>query len=258
MVDPDMKRYLRRNWFWLIVNVAAALPLILLLWDMATGGLSANPIDDITDRTGKPALILLVLSLACTPTQIVTGWREPIHVRKALGLWAFAYASCHFLNFVGNDYLFDLQLILKDGLATKPYIVAGLTAFVLLIPLAITSTRGWQKRLGKRWTSLHKLVYVIGVVAVIHFLWLVKAADRLEPLMYALIIALLLVVRIPPVRRRIITTRRSILGTPSHPTSARRTPPRQPRAAAASTESSPAAASPVHASDFADVAPPNA
>lgn len=216
-----MARGLRRNWFWLGVNVAAAIPLMWLLWDMAAGNLSVNPIDDITDRTGKAAIILLLLSLACTPAHIVAGWRQPIQVRKALGLWAFAYATFHLLNFVGNDYLFDVQMILRDGIATKPFVVVGFLAFLLLIPLAITSTRGWMRRMGRKWKTLHNLVYVIAPLAVVHFLWLAKAAEDWEPLLYGAIVALLLLVRIPPVRRRFVSARRT---KPARAPAAGRTP----------------------------------
>jgi sulfoxide reductase heme-binding subunit YedZ len=200
--------YLRRHWFWLLVNVAAAIPLAQLVWNLAAGAF-VNPIDDITERTGKAAIILLILSLACTPANLLTSWRQPIAVRRSLGLWAFAYAGIHFLNFVGLDYGFDLGFILQDGLPTKPYILVGFTAFLLLVPLAITSTKGWQKRLGRNWKRLHKLAYVAGVAAVIHFLWLAKAAEDWEPLLYGLILALLLLVRVPTVRRRIVAQRQS-------------------------------------------------
>lgn len=197
---------LRRHWFRLLVNVAAAIPLAQLAWNIAAGAF-VNPIDDITERTGKAAIILLLLSLACTPANLITGWRQPITVRRSLGLWAFAYAGVHFLNFVGLDYGFDLGFILQDGLPTKPYILVGFTAFLLLVPLAITSTKGWQKRLGRNWKKLHKLAYVAGGAAVVHFLWLAKAAEDWEPLLYGLILALLLLVRMPPVRRRIVAQR---------------------------------------------------
>jgi len=205
------RNYVRDNGFWLAVNIAAAIPLVWLAWDFQQGNLSFNPIDDITDRTGKAAIILLLLSLAMTPANIVFGWRKGITVRKALGMFAFVYASFHLLNFVGYDYGFDLQLIWQDGIATKPFIVAGLIAFLIMVPLAITSTRASMRRLGKKWKTLHRIVYVAGIVAVIHFLWLAKAAEDWEPLLYGAILALLLLVRVPPVRSRIIETRRRLL-----------------------------------------------
>ncbi len=204
--------WLRKHWFWLAVNIAAALPLLLLGYDAWQGELGVNPITAITNRTGTTALVLLTLSLACTPANIVLGWRQPLAVRKALGMWAFVYASFHLLNFVGLDYGFNMRLILADGLPTKPYILVGLLAFLILVPLAVTSTKGWMKRLGPRWKSLHSWVYLAGIAAVVHFFWKAKAAERLEPVLYGLALALLLIVRLPPVRKRIVNLRRSLIG----------------------------------------------
>ena len=114
-------------------------------------------------------------------------------MRKALGLYAFLYASLHLLNFVGLDYGFDLGFIAQDALLDKPYILAGLLALLILLPLAITSTRGWMKRLGRNWKRLHQLVYGAGVLAVLHFFWQAKVAERWEPLLYGLALALLLI-----------------------------------------------------------------
>ena len=214
---------LRKNWFWLAVNIAAAIPLLLLAYDAWMGDLGVNPITTITNRTGKTALILLVLSLACTPANIVLGVRRQLTVRKSLGLWAFAYASLHLLNFVGLDYGFSLRLILADGLPAKPYILVGLLAFLILVPLAITSTDGWKKRLRHQWKSLHRWVYVAGIAAVVHFFWKVKAAEEVEPLLYGLGVALLLLVRVPPVRRRIVAMRYRI--SPAKPAAAPRAAP---------------------------------
>jgi sulfoxide reductase heme-binding subunit YedZ len=202
-----MTVWLKKNWFWLGVNVGAAVPLLWLAWDLWQGNLSVNPIDDITDRTGKAAIILLILSLACTPANIVFGWRRPLQVRKALGMFAFVYASVHLLNFVGLDYGFDVGLLLADGLPSKPYILVGLLSFLLLVPLAITSSKGWMKRLGPAWKRLHRLAYVAAGAAVVHFLWLAKAAEDFEPLIYGAILGILLLVRVPPVRRRIVAWR---------------------------------------------------
>ncbi len=210
-----MKAYWKKNWLFWLVNIVAAVPLVLLLWDYQNSALGFNPLTEITHRTGNTAVQLLLLSLACTPLITITGWRQPATVRKSLGLWAFVYASFHLLNFVGLDYGFDLQFILMDGLPTKPYILIGLLAFLMLTPLAITSTKGWQRRLGKNWKRLHKLVYVIGVAAIIHFFWAVKAADDWEPALYAIALSLLLVARIPAVRRRIVAWRTARWPTPA-------------------------------------------
>jgi sulfoxide reductase heme-binding subunit YedZ len=201
--------YWRKHWLWILANLGALFPLAWLLWDISQGNLSVNPIDDITDRTGKAALVLLMLSLACTPVNILLGFSQVITVRKTLGLYAFAYASLHLLNFVGLDYGFNLDLIFGDALLTKRFVLAGLSTFVILVPLAITSTKWWMRRLGRNWKRLHQLVYAAGVLAVIHFLWLVKAAERWEPLIFALILTLLLAVRIPLVRRTLVGLRQA-------------------------------------------------
>ncbi|NJN81293.1 MAG: sulfoxide reductase heme-binding subunit YedZ [Caldilineaceae bacterium] len=198
---------LRKNWLWLAVNLAAAVPLLLLAWDFATDSLGINPIDAITDRTGTAALITLIASLAVTPINIIFGYRPIIKVRKSLGLFAFFYAALHFLTFVGLDYGFSLYFILQDGLVQKPYILAGFAAFLILLPLAITSTKGWMRRLGRNWTRLHSLVYAAGILAVLHFIWIAKI-DLGEPLIYAVVLGLLLLVRVPKVRKTIANWRR--------------------------------------------------
>jgi methionine sulfoxide reductase heme-binding subunit len=192
---------LKKHWLWLVANLGAAYPLVFLLWDFWTDQLGINPIADITTRTGKAALILLLLSLACTPVNMLLSWPKVLNLRKSLGLWAFGYVSLHLLNFVGLDYGFDLRLILGDTLITKRYIIVGFSAFLLLLPLALTSTKGWMKRLGRNWKRLHRLVYVAGGLAALHFIWLVKAARLNEPLIYAGVLAVLLIFRLPPVRK---------------------------------------------------------
>lgn len=198
---------MRTKWLFWIANIGAAIPLLWLAWDYGQGNLGVNPIAEITTRTGKTGLIVLLLSLACTPLMTVTGWRQPGTVRKSLGLWAFVYATFHLLNFVGLDYGFDLGFILQDGLPTKPYIVVGLLAFLILVPLALTSTKGWQRRLGKNWKRLHRFVYLAGVAVIVHFLWIAKAADDWEPALYGLLLSILLTLRVPAVRKRIVSWR---------------------------------------------------
>jgi sulfoxide reductase heme-binding subunit YedZ len=197
---------LRRHWFVWASQIGAAFPLLLTAWDWQVGNLSINPIDDLTDRTGGTAINLLLLSLAVTPVQTVTGWHSLAPLRKLLGLWAFAYAVIHLLIFVGLDYGFDWRLIWLDGLPTKLYILAGLAALLILTPLAITSTRGWMKRLGKWWKRLHRLVYLAGILAVVHYIWVAKVAYG-APTVYAVILALLLAARIPWVRTRLAQLR---------------------------------------------------
>jgi len=227
-----MSTYLRKNWLFWVANIGAAVPLLWLAWDFWQGNLSVNPIADITTRTGKAALILLLLSLACTPLITLTGWRQPGTVRKSLGLWTFVYASFHLLNFVGLDYGFDLGFILQDGLPTKPYIVVGLLAFLILLPMAITSTKGWQRRLGKNWKQLHKLVYVAGVAVIVHFFWIAKAADDWEPALYGIILSALLILRVPTLRKRIVAWRQSV----TTPTTSHRSPARSAKPLATTTD----------------------
>ena len=205
----NLKTYLSKNWFWLAVNIAVAMPLLLLGWDALFDNLSVNPIDDFTDRTGKAAIVILLLSLACTPANTVFGFRRALTVRKSLGLWAFAYATLHLLVFIGLDYGFSWELIFQDALLGKQFIIAGFIALLILLPLAITSTRYWMRRLGKNWKRLHQLVYVAGVLAVVHFLLLVKA-DRTEPLIYATVLAVLLLLRVPQVRKSIVKWRKEL------------------------------------------------
>lgn len=193
--------FLRREGFWWAVTLAALTPLFWLLWRAAIGDLGVDPVNTINNVTGRAAIIALFLSLACTPLSTILGFHRALTVRKSLGLIAFLYVSLHLLNFVGLDYGLNPELIVQDALLSKPYILAGGLAFLLLLPLAITSTRGWMRRLGKRWKQLHRLVYVAGALAVLHFLWQAKATERWEPAIYGALLILLLVVRIPPVRR---------------------------------------------------------
>lgn len=187
------------------VHVASLAPLALLIWDGLQRHLTANPIQAITLRTGKPALILLVLSLACAPVSSVLGLRLALKWRRPLGLYAFFYAALHFLTFTVLDYGLDLFL-LREAIFEKRYALVGFAAFVLLVPLAITSTRGWMKRLGKRWKRLHRVVYVAGVLVVVHYIWLVKA-DRREPLLWGAVVLLLLSLRLPFLRRALVKIR---------------------------------------------------
>ena len=194
-----IRNYISNSWLWLLANIGAAFPLVWLLWDQVTDNLSINPIDDYTDRTGDTAIVLLLLSLAVTPIITVTGWRKVSTIRKSLGVWALLYAFLHMLVFVGLDYAFSLEFILLDGLPTKPYILVGLAALLILIPLGLTSTKGMQKRLGKNWKKLHRWVYAAGILAAIHFIWVRKVAFG-QPTILAIILALLLIARIPAVR----------------------------------------------------------
>jgi sulfoxide reductase heme-binding subunit YedZ len=185
--------------FRLLVHLGALTPLALLIWDALHDDLTVNPIQAATLRTGKPALVLLVLSLACTPLHTVFGFKQALQVRRALGLYAFLYVSLHFAIFVGLDYGFDLEL-LKGAIFEKRYALVGFSAGLILLPLAITSFKYWQKRLGQRWKRLHRLVYLAALLAVIHYTWLVKSDIR-QPLAWGALVVLLLLLRLPAVRR---------------------------------------------------------
>ena len=198
-------RNLRNNWLRIATHIAAFAPFALLMWDFFQDRLTVNPIQEITFRTGKTALVLLILCLACTPINTTLNYKPVTALRRPLGLWAFFYATLHFLTFVWLDYGLDLGLILET-IREKRYVLAGFAAFLLLIPLAVTSTRGWQRRLGKRWKPLHRLVYLAAPLVIVHYIWLVKADIR-EPLFYGAIVALLLAARVPRVRRAIVRMR---------------------------------------------------
>jgi len=160
-----------------------------------TDGLGANPIEALLHWAGRWALILLLTGLAITPVRRLTGWNRIIKVRRLIGLFAFFYASLHLLIYLGLDQGFAWSFIVEDVL-DRPFITVGMAAYLLLIPLAITSTRGWIRRLGKRWRRLHRLVYVAAGLGTLHFYWKVKA-DTFWPLVVATILALLLLVRLP-------------------------------------------------------------
>lgn len=187
-----------------------------IILDFATGNLSANPIQEIEQRTGRHAITLLVLSLACTPLNNIFGWRELIKRRRALGLYAFMYATIHVIVFVHLDYGLAWSLIVQT-VFEKPYIVVGLLAFLMLIPLAFTSFDIWKKRLGKTWKRLHRAVYLIAPLAVLHYAWGKKGdffalrGEIVRPLIYGLIVLLFLIVRIPQVRRAVASARDRVL-----------------------------------------------
>ena len=177
------------------VFAAALAPLLWLVWRALVGELSVNPIEDITHTTGRWALRLLVVTLAVTPLRRLMGWQAAIRFRRMLGLFAFFYATLHFLTYVVLDQFFGWEFILGD-IAKRPYITMGFTAFVLMIPLALTSTAGMVRRLGgRRWSLLHRLIYASAICGVVHYLWKVKADTR-DPLAYAAVVLVLLSVRV--------------------------------------------------------------
>jgi methionine sulfoxide reductase heme-binding subunit len=197
--------WLRRTWLPILTHVGALLPLARLIWNFFHDQLTANPIQYITFQTGKSALVLLVLALACTPLNTIFELKRAVGLRKTLGLYAFLYATLHFLTFVGLDYQFDPEL-LKEAIFKKRYALVGFAAFLSLLPLAITSTKGWMRRLGKNWKRLHRLIYLAALLAVIHFVWLVKSDIR-EPLAYGAVVFLLLALRLRTIRRNLVGLR---------------------------------------------------
>ncbi len=205
-----LKLLLTPKWLKRITHVAALLPLAWLLLDVYRGNLSVNPIQDITFRTGKPALVLLILSLACTPANTLFGFRQGLAIRKLLGLYAFLYVSLHLLVFVGLDYGFD-PLLLQEAIFEKRYALVGFAAFLILVPLAVTSTRGWMKRLGKRWKTLHRGAYVAAGLAVLHYIWLVKSDIR-QPVAWGVFLTVLLLARHSWIRARVSRLRQRIQG----------------------------------------------
>ena len=178
------------------VHVAALTPLAILAWqvlDVARTGsnaLGADPVAEIEHRLGLWALRLLLATLAITPLRQLTGQPVLVRFRRMLGLYAFAYATLHFSAYLVLD-LRGYWAIVFEEIAKRPYITVGFAAWLLLVPLAVTSTKGWIRRLGRNWARLHKLVYLVGVLAVLHFWWIVKTDVR-EPLLYAAILAVLL------------------------------------------------------------------
>ena len=170
------------------------LPLALLLWETATQGLGSNPIEKVLHHTGWWGLFVLVLSLAVTPLRRWTGVNSLIQARRTLGLFAFFYIALHVVTYVGLDQFFAWGYILEDVLE-RPFITVGMLSFLLLLPLAITSTRGWIRRLGRNWTRLHRLVYPAAILGVIHYIWGVKT-EALAPFLFAAVVALLLGTRL--------------------------------------------------------------
>jgi sulfoxide reductase heme-binding subunit YedZ len=188
--------------------LVCALPLAWLLAraaGIAGPGLGPNPIDEIMDRLGDWGLRLLLATLCVTPLAVTLRKPWLVGLRRMLGLFAFTYLSLHFLNWLVLDQWFDLGAIAAD-IAKRPYITVGFTAYALLVPLAVTSTAGWMRRLGRRWHRLHRLVYAAAILGCAHFWWQVKA-DWREPAVYAAILALLLGWRIHRARQRAVTAR---------------------------------------------------
>jgi methionine sulfoxide reductase heme-binding subunit len=187
-----MGAWLRSPKLWLFG--ICLLPLLRLIVLGGSGGLGANPIEFITRSTGTWTLTGLLLTLSVTPLRRLTGRAELIRYRRMLGLFTFFYACLHFVTYIWLDQFFDPAAIAKD-IVKRPFITVGFTAFVLLIPLAATSTHAMMRRLGRRWQQLHRLVYPIALLGVVHYLWLVKK-DLTEPLIYGAVLLVLLALRL--------------------------------------------------------------
>jgi sulfoxide reductase heme-binding subunit YedZ len=198
------------------IHLYAWSALVFITLDFLTGRVSVNPIQELEQRTGRHAITLLVLSLACTPLNTFFKWPELLKRRRALGLYAFMYAAIHVVIFVDLDYGLAWSLIVQTVIQ-KPYILVGMISFLLLIPLAFTSFDVWKMRLRKNWKRLHQLIYLIAPLVVLHYAWGKKGdffalrGEIIRPLIYGLIVVLLLVFRIPPVRRAIASLRDRIL-----------------------------------------------
>jgi sulfoxide reductase heme-binding subunit YedZ len=193
----NVQGFVSTRGFKLGLFVLCLFPLARLVTLGVTGGLGANPIEFITRSTGTWTLVGLLLTLSITPLRRLTGWAALVRHRRMLGLFAFFYASLHFVTYIWLDQFFDLASVARD-IVKRPFITVGFAAFVLLMPLALTSTQVMMRRLGRRWQQLHRLVYGIAILGVLHYLWLVKQ-DLGQPLIYGGVLALLLGARLPRV-----------------------------------------------------------
>jgi sulfoxide reductase heme-binding subunit YedZ len=186
-----------------IVFLLALLPLGRLVWLGSAGDLGANPIEFITRSMGTWTLVFLCLSLAMTPARMLTGWTGFIHLRRMLGLFCFFYATVHFLIWLWLDHNFSLAAMWQDVLE-RPYITFGFLAFVLLIPLALTSNRWAQRKLGRRWSHLHRMIYGIAILAILHYWWHKAGKSDYETVsIYLGVIVVLLLLRLPFIQQYI-------------------------------------------------------
>ena len=170
------------------------IPVTWLVWRAVMDRLGANPIEEILHHLGRAALIFLLVTLSVTPLRRLTGWNPIVQARRPLGLFAFFYLTLHLLTYAVLDQTLDFEFIVEDVLIRR-YIMVGFIAWLLLVPLAVTSTKGWIRRLGKRWRKLHRLVYVATSLGVLHFYWQVKA-DTYWPIVAASVLASLMLLRV--------------------------------------------------------------
>lgn len=188
------------------VHIYAWSSIVILLFKFLTDNFSANPIQDLERATGRHAITLLVLALACTPINTIFKWSEPLKRRRALGLYALLYVTIHLIIYLNLDYGLAWSLIIPDVIK-KPRLIVGFLAFLLMIPLGITSFDIWKKRLGKNWKRLHKIVYLITPLAVLHYVWSKKGdlltfqGEIFKPAIYGLIVLIFLILRIPAIRK---------------------------------------------------------
>lgn len=190
------------------IHIYAWSAIVWIVIQMSAGTFSINPIQELEQRTGRHAITLLMLSLLCTPVKTIFKWNEPLKRRRTLGLYAFLYAAIHVIIFVDLDYGLAWSQIAQT-VFQKPYILVGVVTFLMLIPLAVTSFDIWKIRLGKNWKRLHQTVYLIAPLAILHYAWSKKgdfftlSGDIVRPLIYGLIFAVFLILRIPAVRKAV-------------------------------------------------------
>ena len=182
-----------------VVHLLCLAPLCLLVVAAFNDALGANPVEKLTHETGQWTLRLLLVTLSLSPLRQWSGTAAWIRFRRILGLYSYFYCCCHFSIWFIADHSFDPGSMIED-IVKRPYITLGFSAFLLLLPLAVTSNQAMIRRLGRKWKSLHQLVYLVLLLGVLHFIWLVKA-DYLEPTIYAIIAMILLIHRVGPIKR---------------------------------------------------------
>ena len=202
-------KWLKKHWLSCLTHLGALTPLVVWSWQYGQGRFFA-PVSAIMSRTGYAGLLLLLLTLAITPLRIIFGFTSLLRIRRALGLYTFAYVVLHLLTFAGWDYGFDWDL-LRTAIFNQQYVLLGFAAFFLLLLLALTSTTKWQKRLGPRWKELQRLIYLIALLDIAHVMWLRK--NIWEPWPYLVVIALLFLIRVPFIQTAIRKTRRKLQNT---------------------------------------------
>jgi methionine sulfoxide reductase heme-binding subunit len=198
-------RWIKQNWHRILAHAVGLAPAALFALDYLRDDVGPLLNRDLTLRSGSAGLLMLVASLACTPLNRLLGWRQAVQMRRPLGLYGFFYVVMHLLAYAALDNMLDFELIWRD-VSERRSMVVGFAAFLALLPLALTSTRGWQQRLGRGWRALHRLVYLALPLSVLHYLWLDRDFIGV-PLIYAAVVGVLLLLRLPPLRRAIVRLR---------------------------------------------------